>query len=230
MKVFNEIKRILRFILNKKKFSKFCRFDYSVMIDSQSFFEGMNQVHSNTSFKGKMGYGSYIANDCSFSADIGRFTSIGPYVRCNHGRHPYSFPFATTAPCFFSLNPFHSQNGSTFATEQLYDEFALYDKNREIAVKIGSDCWIGEGVFLVGGIKIGNGAVLLAHAVVTKDVPDFAIVGGVPAKIINNRYDSDTITFLQKVEWWNNDKKWFEDHWKLLSNIEEMKKYYKTKE
>lgn len=62
-------------------------------------------------------------------------------------------------------------------------------------MKIGSDCWIGTGVFLVGGIVIGNGAVVLAGAVVTKDVPPYAIVGGVPARILRYRYDEETINF-----------------------------------
>ena len=223
------IKRVIRYIINKNKYSKYCRFNYSVNIDSSSVFKGMNQIHSNTFFKGSLGYGSYIGSYCSISADVGNFTSIAPYVRCNPGLHPYSSPFATTAPCFFSLNPLHSQNGSTFATEQLYDEYALYDRNRGLAVKIGSDCWIGEGAFLVGGIIIGNGSVILAHAVVTKNVPDFAIVGGVPAKVIGYRYDNETIRFLQKIKWWNNKREWFEEHWRLLTDIDMLKKYYEKK-
>ena len=224
------IKRVFLYLMNKIKYAKVCRFNFSVNIGLNSMFEGMNQIHPNTSFKGRLGYGSYIGEYCNLSADIGKFTSIAPYVRCNPGQHPYSFPFATTAPCFFSLNPFCSQNGSTYATEQLYDELALYDKTKEIAIKIGSDCWIGEGAFLVGGIKIGNGAVVLAHAVVTKEVPDYAIVGGVPAKIIGYRYDNETIEFLKKIKWWNNEKEWFEHNWKLLTDIEKLKKHYNNKE
>lgn len=220
------VRKLIRYIINKIKYSKLCSFDYSVNIGRNSVFEGMNKIHPETSFKGNLGYGSYIGSNCSLSADIGRFTSIAPYVRCNPGLHPYSFPFVTTAPCFFSLNPSRSQNGSTFATEQLYDELALFDRERGIAVNIGSDCWIGEGAFLVGGIKIGNGAVVLAHAVVTKDVPDYAIVGGVPAKIIRYRYDNETIEFLKSVKWWNNEIEWFKDNWKLMTDIELLKKYY----
>ena len=218
--------KLYNFFKNRIKWYRKCRFGISVNIHSDSTFEGMSQIHHHAYFKGSLGYGSYIGSYCSLSADIGRFTSVAPFVRCNPGLHPYSFPFVTTAPCFFSLNPYHSQNGSTFATEQLYDELALYDKIRGIAVKIGSDCWIGEGVFLVGGIKIGNGAVVLAHAVVTKDVPDFAIVGGVPAKIIKYRYDNETIEFLQNTKWWDNEIEWFSRHWRLLSDMRELKKYY----
>ena len=223
------IKKYIKYIINKIKWSKQCLFDFTVEIDSCSKFEGMSQIHSKTFFKGTLGYGSYIGSHSSLSADIGRFTSIAPYVRCNWGLHPYTYPFATTSPSFYSLNPSHSQNGNTFATLQKFNEFAYYDNNRKIAVKIGSDCWIGEGAFLVGGIKLGNGVVVLAHAVVTKDIPDYAIVSGIPAKIIGYRYDNETIQFLQKTEWWTNSEDWFKKHWTLLTNIDDLKEYYKNK-
>jgi len=56
-----------------------------------------------------------------------------------------------------------------------------------LKLRSNDDIWIGEGVFLVGGVKIGDGAVVLAHAVVTKDVPPYAVVGGVPAKVLRYR-------------------------------------------
>lgn len=227
--LYKVIRNIIRWIYSRWKFRGKVILSNNAIVSLNSEFEGMSQIFSNVRFHGKLGYGSYIGNHCSLSADIGRFASIAPYVRCNSGTHPYSFPFATTAPCFFSLNS-HAQNGSTFATEQLYDEFSLYDRENKIAVKIGSDCWIGQGAFIVGGITIGNGAVVLAHAVVTKDVPDYAIVGGVPAKIIRYRYDDETIKFLQKIKWWNNNPEWFKKNWRLLSDIENLKRYYSTSE
>ena len=98
-----------------------------------------------------------------------------------------------------------------------------------IAVEIGNDVWIGEGAFLVGGITIEDGAVILAHAVVTKDVPPYAIVGGVPARIIKYRYDEETIAFLLRVKWWNNSIDWFQQNWRLLTDIEKLKEYYTHK-
>ena len=225
------IKNVIRVLIVKiKHIGHECKISYTCIISPLSRLEGMNRIFHHTIYSGRLGYGSYIGNNCSLSADIGRFTSIAPHVRCNPGKHPLSYPFATTAPCFFSLNKEHSQNGSTFATKQMFDEFALYDKKRNIAVKIGNDCWIGEGTFLVGGITIGDGAVVLAHAVVTKDVPPYAIVGGVPAKVLRYRYDEDTIAFLQKIQWWNSPVEWLKEHWELLCDMDKLKRYYNTED
>ncbi|WP_300911611.1 CatB-related O-acetyltransferase [Muribaculum intestinale] len=185
----------------------------------------MNKIHPHTYFRGELGFGSYIGPNCNIVGKIGKFTSIGPNVRCNPGRHPYTYPYVTTAPCFFSLNPKHSQNGSTFATKQCFDEFTYADKDCKFPIVIGNDCWIGEGVFIVGGVTIGNGAVVLAHAVVTKDVPPYAIVGGVPAKILKYRYSTDDIEFLQRIKWWDNSISWFKNNWELLCNFEKLKTY-----
>lgn len=186
----------------------------------------MCQIHPHSSFHGSLGMGSYVEAYTSLNARVGRFTSIAPYVRCNAGAHAYQAPFATTSPCFFSLNLRKFQCGSTFASEQLFEEQRLIDLESKIAVEIGNDVWIGEGAFLVGGITIGDGAMVLAHAVVTKDVPPYAIVGGVPAKVLRYRYDKETIEFLLKVKWWNNSIGWFKQNWRLLSDIEKLKEYY----
>ncbi|CAM5455544.1 serine O-acetyltransferase [Thauera mechernichensis] len=67
---------------------------------------------------------------------------------------------------------------------------------------IGNDLWIGFGATIVGGVKIGDGAVIGAHAVVTKDVPPYAIVGGNPARLIRMRFDDATVTRLLELKWW----------------------------
>ena len=143
-----------------------------------------------------MGFGSYLGPNSYVVGNIGRFTSIAPFVRCNSGVHPYKLPYVTTSPSFYSLNLNHSQNGSTFAKQQMFKEHMFVDNDNKWIVNIGHDCWIGEHVFMVGGVTVNNGAVVLAHAVVTKDVPPYAIVGGIPAKVIGYRYDEETIAFF----------------------------------
>lgn len=163
-----------------------------------------------------MGYGSYIGPNCEITAEIGRFSSIAPFVRTNNGIHPYTKPYATTCPMFYST---HKQNGHCFADQMLFKEFKSIPK-------IGNDCWIGENVFICGGVKIGDGAVALAGAVIAEDVPPYAIVGGVPAKLIKYRYDEETISFLLDFQWWNKDFKWFQVNWNLLNDIEKLKQFH----
>ena len=88
---------------------------------------------------------------------------------------------------------------------------------------IENDCWIGENVFIAGGVTIGDGAVVLAAAVVTRDVPSYAIVGGVPAKVVKYRYDEGTISTLLEIQWWNKGVEWLEEHWTLLCDVEKLK-------
>lgn len=193
------------------------------------FFEECCQLHPYVKFNGHLGYGSYIGSYSKVSAKIGRFSSIASYVCTVAGRHAYQAPFATTCPMFFSLNPNHSQSGSTFATEQMFEELKFAVPEKQLDVEIGNDVWIGERAMLIGGVHIADGAVVLAGAVVTKDVPPYAIVGGVPAKIIRYRYDEETISFLLQTQWWNNTEDWFKDNWKLLTDIGKLKVFYNNK-
>ena len=73
---------------------------------------------------------------------------------------------------------------------------------------------------IMGGITVGNGAIIAAHSVVTKDVPPYAIVGGVPSKIIKYRFDDDIIEALQKSEWWNRSDDFLQSN--ILSFQEEL--------
>lgn len=217
------IKQLLKRWILRLKWRGKLQFEQGCDIALQAQFEGMNKIYSHSSFGGILGYGSYIGHHSSLTAKIGRFCSISNHVICNAGIHPFQAPFATTSPCFFSLR---KQNGATFATQQMLNEIKTTDNEGAFDCEIGNDVWICEGVFINGGIHIADGAVVLAHAVVTKDVPPYAIVGGVPAKIIGYRYDEATIKWLLNVQWWNNPIAWFREHWSLLCDIDKLKAYY----
>lgn len=214
------LRRFALYLYHKRKNGHLVSFDRSVYLSHRCRFEGMNRIGGGSSFYGTMGRGSYMGGNSDVSADIGRFTSIGNNLRQIVETHPYKEPFVTTSPMFFSLK---RQTGYTFAKKQITEEYRFYDKEREIAIKIGNDCWIGNDVTFIGGVQVGDGAVVLTRALVSKDVPPYAIVGGIPAKVIGYRYDEETIAFLQKVQWWNKDEAWLREHWELFCDLERFK-------
>ncbi len=219
-------KRILLYFYHKIKHRHLVKFWLSSYMSHQCQFEGMNMVGRGAHYFGHLGYGSEIGDGCFLSADIGKFSSIGSRCKFTNAMHPYKYPYVTTSSLFYSINGYKSPTGKSFAKKQTFEEFKYYDMERKIVNKIGSDVWIGLDVNLIGGVEIGDGAVVLSRAVVTKDVPPYAIVGGIPAKVIGYRYDEETISFLQKIQWWNNSEEWFRENWKLLNSLDDLKKYY----
>lgn len=220
----NHTRHLLLYIYHKNKNGDKVRFPYSAQMSHRCEFEGMNAIGAHSGFYGKMGLGSYIGANCHISADIGRFSSLGNRITQIVETHPYKEPFVTTSPMFFSTK---GQTGYSFAKRQAAEEYKFYDKGREIAFHIGNDCWVGNDVCFIGGVQVGDGAVVLTRAIVTKDVPPYAIVGGIPAKVIGYRYDEETIKFLLKVQWWNQNVEWFKEHADLLCDMEAFKKYFK---
>ena len=84
---------------------------------------------------------------------------------------------------------------------------------------IGNDVWIGWDVLIKGGVTIGNGAVIGARSVVTKDVPPYAVVAGVPAKVIKYRFEQEKIDLLQQLQWWD----WDID--RIYENLDRLKNF-----
>jgi hypothetical protein len=96
--------------------------------------------------------------------------------------------------------------------------------DNEFLTEIGSDVWIGANAVIKAGLKIGNGAVIGAGAVVTKDVEPYAIVAGVPAKLIRYRFTELQIKFLLESKWWERSDAWLKENWKDLLDIEQLMK------
>lgn len=187
--------------------------------------EGKNAFGKNSAIvSSKIGYGSYLAEGAKLAkASIGRYCSIGPNVNCIFGKHP-STTFVSTHPSFFALK---TPVGFTYADEQHFKEFAEPHKGG-FSITIGNDVWLGANVALMDGVKIGDGAIVAANALVTKDVEPYSIVGGVPAKLIKKRFNDDEIAFLVEFKWWEKSRKWIEDNASHFRNIEGFMEHHKN--
>lgn len=103
----------------------------------------------------------------------------------------------------------------------------VYDENINKKVKIGNDVWLGWNVLVKSGVTIGNGVIAGAGAVITKDVPDYAIVAGIPAKIMKYRFTQEQIEKLNKIKWWDWDLNKIRDCYDDFFDIEVfIKKHY----
>lgn len=124
--------------------------------------------------------------------EIGKFCSIAANTRINALEHPLGR--ATMHKVSYRPNEYFRYLG----VDQPFRE-----RRRQKQVRIGHDVWIGHGAVILPGIHIGNGAVVGANSVVTRDVPTYAIVVGAPAKTIRSRFSDDVAARLAEMAWWD---------------------------
>ncbi len=154
-------------------------------------------------------------NNCKFyhtnivgSVAIGKYTSLwGPNldINCSH-----AFPVSIGNFCSIAKNVTMQSYNHNFNKITSYNiglnffkEIWENEKIGKGGIVIKNDVWIGTHCVILGGATIGNGVVIAANSVVNKDIPDYAIVAGSPAKIIGYRFESKIIEKLLKMEWWN---------------------------
>jgi phosphonate metabolism protein (transferase hexapeptide repeat family) len=152
------------------------------------------EIHEGVQVRdSEVGDYSYLQEYVSLlNTDMGRFTAIAAMVRIGAPNHPYGRV---------------SQHRFTYTPEyywptQRRDE-AFFAHRSADRCRIGNDVWMGHGAIVLPGVRVGDGAVVAAGAVVTREVEPYTIVAGVPAKPIKRRFDRPIAERLQALAWWD---------------------------
>jgi acetyltransferase-like isoleucine patch superfamily enzyme len=180
-----------RDIQNKYRFQS-CIIDRGVSIDPNSKLNvHVHILPFSIINNSKIEVYTYVGSRCIIqNTSIGRYCSIANDVLIGLGQHPIDY--FTTSPMFYrTINPLKV----SIVKKEL--EFEEHKK-----IIIGNDVWIGARAIIQDGVQIGNGAIIASNAVVTRDVPPYAIVGGSPAKLIRYRIDQQRRTELETLNWW----------------------------
>lgn len=159
---------------------------------------------------------STVGRRCSIrNTKIGQFCSIGSEVLIGLERHP-TMGFVSTYGSFYIGKP---TGIPSFLNKEIFQE--------GLPVQIGNDVWIGTRALILGGVNIGDGAIIGAGAVVTRNVEPYSVVAGIPAKVLRKRYSAENIEKLINFAWWNKDIEWirrnadkFSDEEKFFGLIE----------
>lgn len=180
--------KIYNYLFNSKINSQELSFEKLVELGKVKNFHGNNKVLNITI--GAFSYVSY--NSIIYHTDIGRYCSIGPNVVIGYGDHPIDM---------ISSSPHIYLNNEIYDKDEI-DSFLVPHFKK---VKIENDVWIGSNVYIKNGVRIGNGAIVGAGSIVLKDVGNYEIVGGVPARLIRKRFDDTIINLLIESNWWSLD-------------------------
>lgn len=171
---------------------------------------GWTALGANTSLvESSFGDYSYTAGNVSIIySTVGKFCSIANSTRINPGNHPQ---WRVT------------QHHMTYRRSQYLfgeDDAEFFEWRRSHHCEIGHDVWIGHGAVIMPGVKIGIGAIVGSGAVVTKDIPNFGVAVGVPAKVIKYRFPEDVQQKILATEWWNWDRATLEARFEELLDLE----------
>ena len=174
---------------------------FLTLIDDVSVVKKHALIHGGSQiFQSTIGSFTYVAgNSQVICASIGRYCSIADDVIIGPGNH--TLTNLSTSPIFTEVK---NGLGIRWTNDTKVEPFKH--------VTIGNDVWIGSRAIIKGGVNICDGAVIGAGAVVVKDVPPYAIVGGVPAKVIRYRFSPEVIEKLLELQWWNLQDETLKEH------------------
>jgi acetyltransferase-like isoleucine patch superfamily enzyme len=210
------IKKIIKYFLYKYKYAQSVVYFGATV--SRSVLERGTVLFSRAQvIDCEVGAYSYIqSRSIVVNARIGPYCSIASDVTIGLATHPANF---------ISTNPVFYDN-----TQPLPESFIATPKheNHLAPTVIGADVWIGQRVLIKAGLKIGDGAIIGAGAIVTKDVEPYAVVGGVPAKFLKWRFPQKLCSLLYESRWWQTDtivlrklSKYFDDPEVFVAKLQE---------
>lgn len=156
-----------------------------------------------------VGEGSHIYQGCILNhSELGRYNCIGRGSLVQHTRTGNYCSFGNEVICGPARHPLDRKSTSTVFLKKenaLRTTLVSEDDPFEeyLPVTVGNDVWVGARAVILGGVNIGNGAVVGSAAVVTRDVPPYAIVAGVPARIIRYREAADSAEEIAASAWWD---------------------------
>lgn len=199
----------------KNKHNKSVIFQKHCHISDTDFFEGNNNVGGRI-YNSYIGYGTYIIGENGYinNCKIGRFCSIASNCHIGLGSHPLNT--VSTSPLFYDI---YAPLPINFLPQNVSVKKAPID-NINKRIFIGNDVWLGYNVCIKEGITIGDGAVIGAKSLVTKDIPPYSVAVGSPAKVIKYRFSEEQIKKLLDIKWWDKDIEWINKNIPFFSDID----------
>lgn len=168
----------------------------NIIVGEYSYYDDMDGAEK---------FEDHVTHHYEFIGDkliIGKFCAIAKGIE-------FVMNGANHRMCSVTTYPFNIMGGG-------WEQFtpALEDLPLKGDTVVGNDVWIGQNVTVMPGVNIGDGAIIAANSVVTKDIPAYCVAGGNPCKIIKKRFDDELISYLQEIKWWD----WSPE--KIFGNLE----------
>lgn len=184
---------MIKYLLGMLKYFFYKNISLGALVTIDSVISRKARIYRKVKvFRSMVGDYSYISRRTSLvCVSVGKFCSVAGSCMIGAGTH--TMRNISTSPIFTEHKNATGHSWIPTSTENPYSE----------RIEIGNDVWIGARVMIVGNVKVGNGAVIAAGAVVTKDVPPYAVVGGIPAKVIKYRFEPQVIEKLERLKWWD---------------------------